>query len=475
MNAPKTTSPVFSEDCILRFWDSVKDEKSRQTALWNPDGTPCHTFAALHRMAQDVAGRVTDQGLSGRVLSLRLRNHPDWVSLLLGLWMAKCTVLLGGPASHDGPDPLSSLERLCGAAARILRSTHGEGWDILPTFHPPTCLPWKAHLLKTTSGTTGTPRAIGFSQSQLLADCDQICETMGLREGDLQLGIIPFSHSYGFSSLVLPLICRGIPMAWASDAMPRAISRALESTGATVWPSVPAMISGVAAIGLPSKLPLRLVLSAGAPLPRDSALKFFESTGRKVHAFYGASECGGICFDVEGHCKDTQGWVGQKMSHADILVVPSVDLEEVEIRVSGPTVGFGYFPPTEEDALEDGSFRPSDLLLRKEGGFVLAGRKDDLINVAGQKLLPEVVESALLGLEGVVAAVAFGVPAQGGRGQSVLALIEADSTADVTDFRRRLASVLPDWQIPREIYPVQKIPVNERGKISRQYLAGIYG
>jgi long-subunit acyl-CoA synthetase (AMP-forming) len=33
-------------------------------------------------------------------------------------------------------------------------------------------------LLKLTSGTTATPRAIQFRSEQLLADCEQICDTM---------------------------------------------------------------------------------------------------------------------------------------------------------------------------------------------------------------------------------------------------------------------------------------------------------
>ena len=53
--------------------------------------------------------------------------------------------------------------------------------------------PWPAgprtDLLKLTSGTTAEPRAIRFTAAQLLADCDNICDTMGLREDDRNYGI----------------------------------------------------------------------------------------------------------------------------------------------------------------------------------------------------------------------------------------------------------------------------------------------
>jgi len=32
-----------------------------------------------------------------------------------------------------------------------------------------------------------------------MADCEQICDTMGISDVDLNFGVIPISHSYGFS------------------------------------------------------------------------------------------------------------------------------------------------------------------------------------------------------------------------------------------------------------------------------------
>jgi acyl-CoA synthetase (AMP-forming)/AMP-acid ligase II len=61
--------------------------------------------------------------------------------------------------------------------------------------------------LKITSGTSGVPRAVRFRAQQLLADCENICVTMGLGRGDLNYGAIPLSHSYGFSNLLTPLLC----------------------------------------------------------------------------------------------------------------------------------------------------------------------------------------------------------------------------------------------------------------------------
>src|SRR5439155_7358494 len=86
--------------------------------------------------------------------------------------------------------------------------------------------------LKLTSGTTSAPRAIRFFAHQLVADCDNICQTMGITSCDVNFGVLPFSHSYGFSNLITPLLCRGVPLVASEDRMPRAILNDLARSGA---------------------------------------------------------------------------------------------------------------------------------------------------------------------------------------------------------------------------------------------------
>ena len=132
-----------------------------------------------------------------------------------------------------------------------------------------------AAFFKLTSGTTAEPRAIRFRSEQLLADCDNICETMGITDADLNFAVIPLSHSYGFSNLITPLLARGVPMVLSSDPMPRAILDDLERTGATVFPGMPVFYQAFCELEkVPALDRLRLCISAGAPLSADVARRF---------------------------------------------------------------------------------------------------------------------------------------------------------------------------------------------------------
>src|SRR5206468_9812515 len=123
------------------------------------------------------------------------------------------------------------------------------------------------NILKLTTGTTAAPRAIRFRSEQLLADCNQICDTMGITDVDLNFGVIPISHSYGFSNLLTPLIARGVPMVLSRDRTPRAVLVDLARTNATVFPGMPVFYQAFCGMEDIPPLPnLRLCISAGAAL-----------------------------------------------------------------------------------------------------------------------------------------------------------------------------------------------------------------
>src|SRR5947207_2957818 len=120
--------------------------------------------------------------------------------------------------------------------------------------------------LKTTSATTGTPRLVAFTASQLIADAENIVLTMGLRPDWPNLGVISLAHSYGFSNLVLPLLLHGIPLILVGSVLPEALRRAAASGPAVTLAAVPALWrTWHEAKAIPSTV--RLAISAGAPLP----------------------------------------------------------------------------------------------------------------------------------------------------------------------------------------------------------------
>jgi acyl-coenzyme A synthetase/AMP-(fatty) acid ligase len=327
--------------------------------------------------------------------------------------------------------------------------------------------PLCAHL-KTTSATTGQPRLIAFSGSQLGADAEQIVASMGLRPDWPNLGVISMAHSYGFSNLVLPLLLHGIPLILGQSALPESVSRAgAEAEGLTL-PGVPALWRAWhEARVIPATV--RLAISAGAPLPVALEQEVFAACGLKIHNFYGSSECGGIAYDGTAAPRAEGAGTGAPMDGVEL----SCD-DEGCLEVRSRAVGLGYWPEA-DPALADGFFRTNDLAEIKDGWVHLRGRRSDLINVAGRKVAPETIERALLAHDAVRECVVLGLPNPAGAREETIAVCVVQRRAvETEDLRQFLIGVLPAWQVPRHWRILDALPVNGRGKLPRIELRRIF-
>ena len=373
-------------------------------------------------------------------------------------------------------DEKANALRICNAAVVAAAVTGGRNIEVLPpvtaaatTREANTWGDNRPNLLKLTSGTTAAPRMIRFRSEQLLADCDNICLTMGITDADINFAVIPVSHSYGFSNLITPLIARGVAMVLSSDPLPRAILTDLDRSGATVFPGMPLFYQAFCELDEVPKLNrLRLCISAGAPLSLEVAQRFREKFQRPIHSFYGSSECGGICYDREGSGLEG-GFVGGAMKNVTLELLEP-ESESSRVRVRSAAVADSYFPEPNEEKLDHGFFVPDDLLQKSGEGFRIVGRISDVINVAGKKVNPAEVEAALLRYEGVRQAVVFGRESAL-RNQEVAACVVASSGVNESELLEFCRRRLSGWQVPKQILLVAEIPVTERGKISRRELA----
>lgn len=447
---------------ILRRWDSTAADGA---AIFAPSGEILRTWSDIDAEASEIAGRLSS---AGGVVGIQCGNHETFPALLLGCWRAGRAVCLLDPDLQGAAR--CEVEAELGAEVRATVAGGSLRFETTGVAGPPACgvkisgagkmptVPSDARpdLYKLTSGTTSRPRVLGFSAAQLLADCEQVCGGMGIGGRDINFGAIPFSHSYGLSNLVTPLICLRIRLVVTSDPMPRAIERGLARTGATVLPAVPAIFRGLlAADSLPPTL--RLCVSAGAPLDPVLADAFRRRFGLKIHSFYGASECGGICYDASEEPIPEPGFVGHPLGGVAI----EFDENSRRIRIRSRAVGTG-------EGICGGVFEPTDLIERDPAGLRIVGRADDMINVAGKKVNPGEIERAILRAPGMRGAVVCAAddPA---RGQEICALVAGEGSPE--SLRRHCRSLLADWKVPRRFAFVPEIPSNPRGKIIRSEIA----
>lgn len=119
--------------------------------------------------------------------------------------------------------------------------------------------------------------------------------------------------------------------------------------------------------------------------------------------------------------------------------------------------------------LQDGWFRTSDAGALRDGVLTVLGRTDNVISSGGFKLHPEVLEGALLRIDGVVDACVVGVPDERLGERICAAYTGAAAIPDVLDAldERSAAGELPRWQIPKELKRVTALPRLGPGKLDR--------
>ncbi len=322
-----------------------------------------------------------------------------------------------------------------------------------------------AHI-KHTSGTTGAPKFVLFSDKQIQADADQIVSSMGLQKYDCNIGVISPVHSYGFSNLILPLLLYGIPLIICDSPLPENLRIALrKAKGSIILPAVPAMWNAWERAGVLKDSPVKLAISAGAPLAIDLEQRIYDSSGIKVHNFYGSSECGGITYDAS---KDVR-----KSSHITGTPISGVELEVTPIGrliVKSAATAISYWPDNRNEELGSGRYLTGDLaeIDTLSNQLLLIGRMSEEINIAGRKVSPVDVEKAMMSIAQIEYCVVFGIPScQSDRVEDIVACYRSLENINEAALHEELKKKLPSWQLPRRYWGCSDLKMNKLGKISR--------
>jgi long-chain acyl-CoA synthetase len=442
---------------LLQAWERTLRQGRNAPALIDAATGRIWTRRELDEQASAWAA---EQGgfLARRLVLFAEPNGAGWLRVFLGLLKAEAVVTameMGEP-----PDALRARAEAIGAAfvwtggqlepTGLARIFPGDG----------------RRYVKLTSGSTGAPRPLAFTDAELLADERQVCATMGIRGTDLNFALIPFGHSYGLGNLVLPLLARGTAIVCGSAALPQAVAAEIEKWQPTVLPSVPALLRALtgADIAASALRSLRTVISAGAPLAPETAWAFEAQFGRRIHNFYGSSETGGIAYDRTGAATLAGRSVGRPLrgvrlvwGRAGRFTVESAAVHTIGNPLAGRSGG-------------KSRYRPADLArLAPNGEMVLIGRTGRMLKVAGRRLDPAEIEQALRRLPGVRDAL---VAAQPARPDTLAAIVAGPVESEA--LRAALRPTLPAWKIPRRIVVLPEFPLTSRGKTDsrklREYL-----
>lgn len=480
------------------------------------------SFERLYREARCVASAFLACGTGrGHTVAIWAPNRCEWVLAALGAQMAGAAItplntrLKGREAGDilrrsrarmlvcEGTflgtyyPSLLDRERLPDLGTHVIFDSAGpEGWDAFVKRGRGPDDPAVGQAIANvapddlsdiifTAGTTGAPKGVLSTHSQVVQLFRNWADTVTLRAGDRYLIINPFFHTFGYKAGWVSCLIQGatiLPMAVFDSAQ---AARLIERERITFLPGPPTLFQSLLAEHAQAAgdfSSLRVAVTGSATVPPVLVKRMHAELGvETVLTGYGMTECGTITMCRPGDSLERiVNTCGRVMSGLQVKCIADDGRDAAvgglgEILVRGYGVMKGYLddPAATAEALDpQGWLHTGDVgVLDSEGYLRITDRKKDLYITGGFNCYPAEIEKLLCEHPAVEAAAVVGIPDErlGEVGKAFIVLRpgrKLDGAALVGWARERMAN----YKVPREVEFRSELPRNAAGKVLRTQL-----
>ncbi len=299
-----------------------------------------------------------------------------------------------------------------------------------------------------TSGSTGTPVPHRKSWGSLVRNVQAQAARLGLDDETHYtiLGTIPPQHMYGFESTVLLPLQSSNALSSAQPFYPADICAALtDIAGQRMLVSTPLHLRLLldAELELPE---LAMVLSATAPLSTALAHKTEASLHAPLLEIYGSTETGQI---ATRRTTKTEEW----------QLLPGINLSKRDERYWADG-GHIEIPVPLNDVIEPTA----------DGRFLLQGRMQDIINIAGKRSSLANLNHHLTSIDGVLDGTFFMPDELSHDHVTRLCACVVAPSLNAAQILAELRTRIDPVFLPRPLLFVESLPRNSTGKLPRNAL-----
>lgn len=335
-----------------------------------------------------------------------------------------------------------------------------------------------------TSGTTGFPKGVMLTHSNLANNAANIAECMNLSRKDRMCIPVPFFHCFGCVLGTLACVTAGATMVPVQEFNPKEVLSAVETEKCTALHGVPTMFiaelndQDFASYDLSS---LRTGIMAGSNCPIEVMKKVINNMRMsEITIAYGQTEASPVITQtrVNDSLKRRVETVGRALPNVEVKITEPGTNQEVARGVQGElcTRGYhvmkGYYKNSEDTAAvidEDGFLHTGDLAVMDEEGYCrITGRLKDMIIRGGENIYPREIEEFLYKHPNILDVQIVGVPDET-FGEEISAWIKLKSGASMTadELKEYCKGKIARYKIPRYIAFVEEFPMTASGKVQK--------
>lgn len=352
-------------------------------------------------------------------------------------------------------------------------------WD--PLFEPNHLTPDSIADIMFTSGTTGKPKGVLLSHSNIFSSASNINGFIGNGAGDIELLGLPICHSFGLGRLRCNLLTGATIILHNGFANLKSVFESFDKYGVTGFGMVPAIwayikkFSGTRISKYASGIKYIEIGSAALPAEDKKILSELFPDAR-ICMHYGLTEASRALF-MEFHKEmDDLTTIGRPVSSdVEVMIMDHngncVNIgSEGEICIKGNMVTKGYLREADNIGAFYGEyFRTGDAGKKSEDGkYYLLSRLKEIINVGGKKVSPVEIEDAIMDICGADS-ICVGVPDPAGILGEVpkVYILESTLSVSIDSLKSSLKSKLESYKIPQFFELTNKIPTTPNGKKKR--------
>jgi acyl-CoA synthetase (AMP-forming)/AMP-acid ligase II len=358
---------------------------------------------------------------------------------------------------------------------------------VLPT--PSQAADVKLAALPYSSGTTGLPKGVMLSHTNLLANVYQVLapDAAGYLPDSVMFCFLPLYHIYGLNVALNTILIAGGTLVLMPRFNVQHIGALAVEEGFTTGLVVPPALNMLAQAAERGEFPrdhrIHWVKSGAASLPPDVARRFSAATGIIVNQGYGMTEASPVThlgFLAPEHNRPES--IGHPLAETECRIISDDGVEAAvgapgELVMRGPQFMLGYWKEAQASAsvLKDGWYWSGDVVrCDRDGYYHVLDRRKEMIKYKGFPVAPAEVEAVLMEHPGVRDCGVIARPNDdAGEIPCAFIVLREGSTASSAlekELCGFVAERLCSYKQPREVHFVEAVPRTPSGKILRREL-----
>ena len=340
-----------------------------------------------------------------------------------------------------------------------------------------------------TSGSTGMPKGVMLSHQNVAANVRAFCQVLHIDDQDVLLGILPFFHSFGFTTtLWTALMLDPSAVYHYTPLEAQQVGKLSRRHGATVLVATPTFLrSYLRRCDADDFASMEMIITGAEKLPKELADAFEQRFGVRPYEGYGTTELSPVVSTNVPPQRMTgglnlgfkEGTVGRPLPGISAKIVDLQTGEDLGpdqsgmLMVKGQNVMQGYLdePQLTAQVIRDGWYKTGDVAMIDGDGFLrITGRESRFSKIGGEMVPHLRIEEALNRMLSVdedrIKLVVTAVP-DARRGERLIVLHTGLGQPPEAICRHLASAGLPPLWIPspNSFYQVEAIPVLGTGKL----------